>query len=141
MLGRIPTAINFIAVLVTLKVVGNFFFFLRGEAFLSPYDRKIREHAYLRKKEMVRQAWLEMREHPRDSFTSLCSVNCAMKCNLVEVKTPERHRQGMSQSPKSLSLLQLHAKILKNYSRCKLWFVAELAKAYVFCLKLNAFLL
>lgn len=44
-----------------------------------------------------------MREHPRDNFTRLCSVNHAVKCNLVEIKAPERHRQGIAQNPVSKS--------------------------------------
>lgn len=39
-----------------------------------------------------------MRKYPRENFTSLCSVNPAMKCNLVEVKIPERQRQGTAQT-------------------------------------------
>lgn len=37
--------------------------------------------------------------------------------------------------------MPLHAKILKYDSRRKLWFDAELAKAYKFCMESNAFLL
>lgn len=103
-LGKIPIVINYKALLITLKVGSfvllyflSFFFFLlmteRWRTWLS------------QKKEMIRQACSEMREHPRDSFTSLCSLNPALKCNLVEVKTPERQRRGSAQTWKALRLL------------------------------------
>jgi len=84
-----------------------------------------------------------MREHPRDNFTGLCSVSPAMKCNLMEVKTPRGRGKAR---PKLESLCACYRcsfmrKYLNMTLECKLGFAAELAKAYKFCMKSNAFLL